>query len=239
MRRFQSIVATIPVLFFLSCERFKTELKDELSAHPSYTAKKESHPVANKVASSVQVDPAQKGPKERKCCWCVTKLGKENRVMGYSNRATCEDIQEPTDYTECRGVTVLNDICSFLQPVYDSAKIEVVGWQPRDLVVKPDDPRASPTVIPIDASKPVNCNRKESFAKGLNPNSDPRCQIDSCRCFKDESMGWNCRLVAFRKDGRDEQLAQAANPNQGAACTAKVCRELFGAEVNRYCPSLE
>lgn len=68
---------------------------------------------------------------------------------------------------------------------------------------------------------------------------DPRCQTDTCQCFNDPTLPWNCELVLIKKDGKRESLGNQQKPDRDSLCNASLCRGIFADIVREKCPVLQ
>lgn len=210
----------LPVFVFMtSCEKLRKEIQTEMERGQR-----------EKVSVST-------------CCWCIDANTNANLISSYISPKHCEDaVNDPTKaVTNCRQVKVDSERCSFQR--ITEKPLDRPGrnldWREKfreartttDLKIHGSD-----EYITAVTPQPTHCSREIS-STGEPASTDPRCSPETCKCFADETLPWNCELVVIRKDGKKESFGQRPKLDREQACDATSCRALFPREVRAFCPS--
>ncbi len=224
MQRTNFILLTMLLLpvatLVTSCEKFRRQIKTEM--HRGREAK-------------IRVS---------NCCWCVDANTNANVVSNYISPKFCEQmVDDPTkSLTKCKSVKVDSERCSFQtltegqSSLPSDPSLQVQQKRPmNDLKIHGTEDQFITALTP----QPTHCDRHLTTANGLSESSDPRCAVETCSCYADPNLPWNCELVILRKDGKKESLGQRTKLDREHGCDATSCKDLFAREVRAFCPTFK
>lgn len=166
------------------------------------------------------------------CCWCENGETRENVLNNYVSRKQCEEQTANPKWLNCRQVYVESKECRLIQPLFD-ANDRPVGNRQENVIVK-----GTGEIIAAVAA-PLHCDRKLTNEGPVGKSEDPRCKGDSCSCFTDATLPWNCEMVSNRADGRKISLGSRPKMDRDVACVAATCKQLFPEESRAYCPTFQ
>lgn len=202
-------ITLLPLALFLtSCEKLRNQINAEM---------RRGKPEKIRVST---------------CCWCVEANTYNNAISNYIGPKYCEQMVKDStkSYSSCKKVQVDSDRCSFNR-VSNNASETKIRRTGNDLRI-----HGTEEFITALTPQPTHCDRRLT-STGLEDSNDPRCSAETCKCFADPNLPWNCELVLLRKDGKKESLGVRSKLEREHGCDATACRQLFAREVHAFCPS--